>query len=546
LFYADWASCWSLTRQSRLLRKTRATSRLSFSLSERRRLQQPPTAAAQPLGHLLPRLDAGASATVPRPAATLWRRRSSLSANKLRTHTHTIETLAKMVAVCLEHYATQLYRAIAPLQRVLVRAAISDTHALSFVPNSWVYSHKIIVFSFNDAYHFAVLQSAIHEVWMRRLTSTLGAGTNYSPTDCFDTFPFPPAEYAALAQGGWSLAAMPEPFHRAAQVGGEYHDHRAQVMRARNHRADQGLQPVPRPRLRRRGHPTVARAARADGSCGACVLRLVGSCPRARVPQKRAGSDALYGLARRAPRDSAPPAGAEPGVESGGIGLTPVRGCEGEWMTPSVRSGKGTSVRHKVFRFSPRGRERAGALWLTPFVSRLAGEGVMECGSEASAHAERASALRAHPSPTLCCEGERACTPQAMYPDQLCPPLPPRGRGGLWSAEAKLPPTLKLALQHSKNTARGTPLPHCGRGAGGEGERALAHSELKQCTLISFVPLSRGAGEGDYGVRTPLSHAVGEGLGVRAKKRANPAHSELKRCTLIRNLKEGVINYCFL
>ena len=36
-----------------------------------------------------------------------------------------------------------------------------------------------------------------------------------------------------------------------------------------------------------------------------------------------------------------------------------------------------------------------------------------------------------------------------------------------------------------------------------------------------------------------------EGLGVRAKKRANPAHSELKRCTLIRNLKEGVINYCF-
>ena len=26
---------------------------------------------------------------------------------------------------------------------------------------------------------------------------------------------------------------------------------------------------------------------------------------------------------------------------------------------------------------------------------------------------------------------------------------------------------------------------------------------------------------------------MGEGLGVRAKKRANPAHSELKRCTLI-------------
>ena len=37
----------------------------------------------------------------------------------------------------------------------------------------------------------------------------------------------------------------------------------------------------------------------------------------------------------------------------------------------------------------------------------------------------------------------------------------------------------------------------------------------------------------------PLSHTGGEGLGVRAKKRALSAHSELKRCTLIRNLKEG-------
>ena len=44
-------------------------------------------------------------------------------------------------------------------------------------------------------------------------------------------------------------------------------------------------------------------------------------------------------------------------------------------------------------------------------------------------------------------------------------------------------------------------------------------------------PLSRKAGEGERAA--PLSHAVGEGLGVRAKKRARLAHSELKRCTLI-------------
>jgi hypothetical protein len=131
-------------------------------------------------------------------------------------------------------YGKSLRRAIGTLQRVLVRAEVSQLHMVSFVPKDWVYSHMLIVFAFDDDYHFALLQSSVHEIWVFKLASTLGAGVRYTPTDCFDTFPFPPAEYAALAQGGWSLAAMPAEFHRAAQVGGEYHDHRAQVMRARN------------------------------------------------------------------------------------------------------------------------------------------------------------------------------------------------------------------------------------------------------------------------------------------------------------------------
>ena len=54
------------------------------------------------------------------------------------------------------------------------------------------------------------------------------------------------------------------------------------------------------------------------------------------------------------------------------------------------------------------------------------------------------------------------------------------------------------------------------------GSEASAHAEANASALQTG---QRAA---------PLSHAVGEGLGVRAKKRANPAHSELKRCTLIR------------
>ena len=48
--------------------------------------------------------------------------------------------------------------------------------------------------------------------------------------------------------------------------------------------------------------------------------------------------------------------------------------------------------------------------------------------------------------------------------------------------------------------------------------------------LTPCVSLSRRAGEGERAA--PLSHIVGEGLGVRAEMRARPANSEPERCTL--------------
>ena len=52
---------------------------------------------------------------------------------------------------------------------------------------------------------------------------------------------------------------------------------------------------------------------------------------------------------------------------------------------------------------------------------------------------------------------ERVGAPCCPHP--LCPPLPRGGRGGLWSAEARLPPTLKLTLQHSKHVRVRLPSP---------------------------------------------------------------------------------------
>jgi hypothetical protein len=113
-----------------------------------------------------------------------------------------------------------LYSTIRSFRRVLVRSRIGEMHAMVFVPNGWVYNEKTIVFAFEDNYHFALLQSNVHEAWMRRFTSTLRTDINYAPTDCFETFAFPqaPAEAARA---------------KAECLGETYHEHRRQTMLAR-------------------------------------------------------------------------------------------------------------------------------------------------------------------------------------------------------------------------------------------------------------------------------------------------------------------------
>jgi hypothetical protein len=131
-------------------------------------------------------------------------------------------------------YRAGMRRAIAPLRRVLVRSRVSELHALAFVPKGYVYGDATVVFAFDDDYHFALLQSSVHEVWLRKQASSLRTDIRYTPTDCFDTFPFPPQEYERMANSEWRVEEMPEAFQWAAQVGAEYHEHRRQIMLARN------------------------------------------------------------------------------------------------------------------------------------------------------------------------------------------------------------------------------------------------------------------------------------------------------------------------
>jgi hypothetical protein len=109
----------------------------------------------------------------------------------------------------------ELYRTISGLQRVLVTARVSPTCAVVLLPTRMVFHEKIVVFPTQEWHDLAMMQSEIHWTWARMYTSTLGAVTlNYSPSDCFETFPLP--------------TRMPLP-----AIGERYHEHRRQIMLAR-------------------------------------------------------------------------------------------------------------------------------------------------------------------------------------------------------------------------------------------------------------------------------------------------------------------------
>jgi hypothetical protein len=74
------------------------------------------------------------------------------------------------------------------------------------------------------------MQSRLHEFWVRTFASSMKDDLNYSPSDCFETFPFP----SALLD-----SAATDPTHEATRqnleaIGERYHQFRAELMLANN------------------------------------------------------------------------------------------------------------------------------------------------------------------------------------------------------------------------------------------------------------------------------------------------------------------------
>lgn len=89
------------------------------------------------------------------------------------------------------HVAKELYDAVDRMERVLACGQTSKYRTVTFLPSGMVYDQKLIVFVFDDYAHFAVMQSQSHVHWARFFGSTMKDDPVYTPTDCFDPFPFP-------------------------------------------------------------------------------------------------------------------------------------------------------------------------------------------------------------------------------------------------------------------------------------------------------------------------------------------------------------------
>ena len=116
----------------------------------------------------------------------------------------------------------EMQRALRGYSNVLFTAQTSNAQAMAFLDAGQVFSHTSVLFAIDQQSGFAVLQSRVHQLWALFLGPTMKSDFRYTPSDCFETFPFPV---------DWQESPALESAGRA------YHDYRSELMVNR----DQGL-----------------------------------------------------------------------------------------------------------------------------------------------------------------------------------------------------------------------------------------------------------------------------------------------------------------
>jgi hypothetical protein len=87
-----------------------------------------------------------------------------------------------------------LRRAVKPLRRFIATARLAKHRLFVWMPVELLPDSQIVAVARDDDYTFGVLHSHVHELWARGTGTQLReveSGFRYTPTTCFETFPFP-------------------------------------------------------------------------------------------------------------------------------------------------------------------------------------------------------------------------------------------------------------------------------------------------------------------------------------------------------------------
>jgi hypothetical protein len=83
--------------------------------------------------------------------------------------------------------------ALEPLTRFIITAAVAKHRTFAWISSSVLPDQATLATARADDTTFGILHSRFHELWSLRMCTWLGVGNDprYTPTTCFETFPFP-------------------------------------------------------------------------------------------------------------------------------------------------------------------------------------------------------------------------------------------------------------------------------------------------------------------------------------------------------------------
>ncbi len=105
----------------------------------------------------------------------------------------------------------EMRTALEGLSRFIATPLTSKHRFFVWVPAGTVANHAVGVIARDDDYTFGVLQSRVHETWSLAVGSQLETRPRYTPSTCFETFPFPdptPEQRAMVGEAARHLVEL--------------------------------------------------------------------------------------------------------------------------------------------------------------------------------------------------------------------------------------------------------------------------------------------------------------------------------------------------